>query len=132
MLPADPRFVQAESIALDRLIAIARDSESDHEARLAAVAIFNIRRYLDEPAAADDTVQPSAAQPSEAPPTPTPRRQSSSPLTPDELAQLALHLPSVKPQRFLNKHTPAYWREVLHRQPTFRAATGPPLTQRAA
>ncbi|MFN7020306.1 MAG: hypothetical protein ACK4WH_03130 [Phycisphaerales bacterium] len=142
MILSDTRLSLAESIALDRLIAIARDAESDHEARLAAVAIFNIRRRCDDAAAANSSA-PAEARPTQPPPPPAPplgHSQAHAPLTPEELAQLALALPNVKPQRFLNKHSPAHWRDVLRRhQPRttshtpLSAATGPPgLADRAA
>lgn len=126
MLPSELRLSQAESIALDRLITIVRDSPSDHEARLAAVAIFTIRRHLESPAAAEHA-HPPDPQPPASLPTPPPRpKPDNTPLTPDELARLARLLPNVKPQRFLKKHAPAHWRAVLHRHASTIAPTGPP------
>ncbi|MFN7021739.1 MAG: hypothetical protein ACK4WH_10490 [Phycisphaerales bacterium] len=128
MIVTDPRLSSAESIALDRLAAIARDSVCEREARLAAEAIFTIRRLLREAEPERD------AQPSTAPTTQSPAvRQPDVPLTTDELAQLMIFLPSVRPTRFHRKHTPAYWREVLaeqrRRNPDLARALSPPSNQ---
>ncbi|MCC6321494.1 MAG: hypothetical protein IT438_08695 [Phycisphaerales bacterium] len=115
MLASNPRFAQAEAVALERLITIARDSECEHEARLAAEAILKLCQAcrLSEPA------------PRPAEPLAPARASAESPLSGDELSELAACFPSVKPQRFLNKHTPAYWRAALDRHRR-SVATGPP------
>lgn len=135
MLATDPRLCSAESIALDRLTRIARDSACEREARLAAEAIFAIRRHLAE--AEPQRVPEPSATPSDAPiPRSRDVREPDPPLTTDELAELLVFLPNVSPTRFQRKHTPSHWRAVLadhrRRNPDLARALGPPSRSHAA
>jgi hypothetical protein len=144
MSPTDSRLNTAEFIALERLITIARDSACEREARLAAESIFTIRRGLQsEPES--EAHQPPENMPAPAPETPDvaaasaspePHAHNDKPLSTDELADLMIFLPHVKPQRFVHKHSPSHWRQVLQTQrrlnPTIARAIGPPTSSQAA
>jgi hypothetical protein len=143
MSPSDSRLNTAESIALDRLIAIARDSACEREARLAAESIFAIRRGLQSTSESEPPqtreVSALAVQPvadvAGAPASLEPQ-SGDEPLTTDELAELMAFLPHVKPHRFVHKHSPRHWRQVLETQrrlnPTIARAIGPPPVKNAA
>lgn len=97
----------AQALAIERLVRIVQHATSDRDARLAAVALLNLK-----PAAASARPRPAAAdpptvtRPSPAPPSPA------SPLTADEIEALHRRLPHLRRERFLRK-TPAYWRSLL-------------------
>lgn len=133
MHPDNPLLAAAEAIALERLIAIVRDSRSEHEARLAAAAIFAVRRSLPKPSHQPTvaTLPVSAREPSPQP-VATPEPSLAAPLTPAELEELSLILPSVRPERFRKPHRAAHWRAVLAEQRRLRPSAAPPTPRARA
>lgn len=140
-----------------KLAAILDSSEDTKEVRLVAATVARMKpmevpepKSTDAPASAALKPAPRASPASpvrtQAPDPPSPDTSpatSQHPLTNEELILLTLLLPSVNPARFLKKHTPEYWREVIRRNlPKPQAAcpaatqsvpqTGPPAAAAAA
>lgn len=106
------RLQDAKTEVLDRLLAIVRGSTSESQVRLAAAVILR----LPVPEGAEQQAEASPASTSARPARlGAPRPVVREPLTPTEFAALKALLPGVSPNRFLRKHTPDYWRDVLAR-----------------
>jgi hypothetical protein len=116
-------LAHAQTLALTKLLLALEATDDPAEVRRLAQAILTINPdKFAEIAAAEPRAHPSPAATSRPQPsTPRPAAPSAAaassrpqpPLTDDELAALQALLPHVKPDRFLRKHTPSHWREVL-------------------
>lgn len=109
-----------------KLAGILDTCQDPKEIRLVAAAVSRLK-----PAPVPDSKPPSALPPPANAPTPlaasptlpvgTPATASTTPakrqapLRCEELTLLAMLLPHVDPLRFVKKHTPEYWREVIRR-----------------
>lgn len=107
-------IVSTQHKALLKLSGILDASQDPKEIRLVAAAVARLKP-IPVPAGPCPPDPAPRSTPSASPPPICPPVTRQQPLSKEELALLASILPEVNPARFLKKHTPGYWREVIHR-----------------